>query len=201
MRASVASMICVALTRPAATAAATEAAESQAKSPAAVSSMEDRRRLGIVRQREFVDQRRVAQDQTQIERDAVVPGRIESETERLRACRNERVAGISRLRLGVCASGSRALGVRGFRLTDGFAFHAFGTGRNSSAKWHATCRGPKRRSFGIVILHIAALSGQRPWKRQTFGSGSIGLRGSPVSRNRPPPLSCKRGTAATRAWV
>src|SRR5580692_8399667 len=162
MRASVASTICVALTRPAVTAAAMVAAESQEKSPAAVSSMEDRRRLGFVRQREFVDQRREAQDQTQIERDAVVPGRIESETERLRAYRDERVAGIRGLGLGSRARGTGALGAGGFRLAAGFAFHAFGTSKNSSAKWQATCRGPKRRSFGIVVLHIEALSGQRP---------------------------------------
>src|ERR1700724_2796892 len=97
MRASAASTICVALTRPAATAAAIEAAESQAKSPAAVSSMKDRRGLGIVRQYEFVDQRRVAQDQTQIERDAAVPGRIECQTECLRVRRDQYLNGVDLL--------------------------------------------------------------------------------------------------------
>src|SRR5580700_10700792 len=162
MRASVASIIWVALTRPAVTAAAIEVAESQAKSPDAVSSMEDRRGLGIVRQRKFVDQCRMAQDQTQIEGDALVPGRIECQTECLRACHNECVDGILGPRLGGCANGAGALGARRFGLAAGFTFHAFGTSKNSSAKWHATCRGPKWRSFGIVVLHIAALSGQRP---------------------------------------
>jgi len=59
--------------------------------------MEDQCGLGIVRQRKFIDQRRMAQDQTQIERDAFVPGRVERQTERLRACHNERVDGILRL--------------------------------------------------------------------------------------------------------
>src|SRR5580693_8697646 len=106
IRANVASTIWVALTRPAVMAAAIEAAESQARSSAEVSSMEDWRRLGIVRQAKFVDQRRVAQDQTQIERDAVVPGRIECQTERPCVRLDQCVGGILALRFGGRASGT-----------------------------------------------------------------------------------------------
>src|SRR6202040_2282729 len=122
MRASVASTICVALTRPAVTAAAIEAAESQAKSPAAVSSMEDRCGLGIVWQREFVDQRCMAQDQAQIERNALVPRRIECETERPRVRRDQCVDGILAPHFGGRASETGVLGARGFRLAARFTF-------------------------------------------------------------------------------
>ena len=122
MRASVASTMLCALARPEVTAAAMSAAESQGKiARPAVSSMEDRRGLGIVGQRKFVDQRRMAQDQLQIEFDAGVPGRIERQPERPGACCDECVDGNSSGRvLAIARAGRRALGARGFRLAAGF---------------------------------------------------------------------------------
>src|SRR5271169_1559915 len=77
MRASAASTTDTALARQDDTAAAMSAAPMKSKSLAGVSSMEDRRRLGLVGQREFLDQGRVAQDQPQIEFDVFLPGRVD----------------------------------------------------------------------------------------------------------------------------
>ena len=78
MRASVASTMLDALARPPATAAAISAAVLQAKSSAAVSSTEHRRRLALVGQRKLVDQRGVGEEQLQIAACTPgVPGRID----------------------------------------------------------------------------------------------------------------------------
>ena len=47
--------------------------------------MEHRRGFGVVGEGKFIDQRRMAEDQLQIEFDAGLPGRIERQPERLRA--------------------------------------------------------------------------------------------------------------------
>src|SRR5580693_3927967 len=91
MRAMVASTTLAALARPLATAAAISAAVFHINFDAAVSSMKHRRRLGIVGQGKFVDQRSDAQDQLQIKFDAAVPGRLDSDAESLRARGDEAI--------------------------------------------------------------------------------------------------------------
>src|ERR1700733_4258920 len=132
MRASAASTTLTALARPDATAAAISAAVAKSKSVAGVSSIKYRRRLGIVRQREFVDQSRVTQNQSQIESHAGLPGRIEFQPERLCARRDHRrlLGFLSDLR------GRMDRGLSGrLRLAGYLAFHdTCCFGKNSSAK-------------------------------------------------------------------
>ena len=58
-----------------------------------------------------------------------------------------------------------------------------------------------RSSGGIALAQRSTPIGQRPWKRQAFGSGSIGLRGLPSSRGRASPRRAGSGIAATSACV
>src|ERR1700722_2432949 len=180
MRARVASTTLTALARPFATAAAISAALFHMNFDAVVSSMEHRRRLGIVGQSEFVDQRSDAHDQLQIEFDAAVPRRLDLDPERLRARRDkavDRVGGLcrdQRLALDRLLCTSRvalAASLRPHRLyfPRCLAFHD--RGKNSSAKWQATWRAPKGRNAGIDTLQASTPRGQRPSQRQTFGSG------------------------------
>jgi hypothetical protein len=60
--------------------------------------MEYRRRLGVIGQLEFVDQRAKVQDQAKVERDASMPGRIEGQTKRPGICCDQRVDGIDSFR-------------------------------------------------------------------------------------------------------
>src|SRR3546814_5005232 len=55
----------------------------------------------------------------------------------------------------------------------------------SPGKWQATeWPGPTPCSSGMVCSQASVPFGQRPYKRQTLGEGSIGLRGSPAMRRR-----------------
>ena len=72
--------------------------------------MEHWRGLGVVGQREFVDQRRMTQDQLQIEFDAGLPGRIERQPERLRARGDQRIDGVRLRRRRSARLGAARLG-------------------------------------------------------------------------------------------
>ena len=146
----------------------------QPRSAAGMSSMEHRPGLGIVGQRNSSTSAREAQDQSQIELDAA---RHAGSIVRPSACALGQQTSASmaialRARLGVSArlacatsawprlalrAGLRACVLRSLRFMS-----LSGFGRNSSAKWHATCRAPKRRSAGIVVLHESVPRGQRP---------------------------------------
>ena len=133
--------------------------------------MEPRRGFGIVGQWEFIDQRRKAQDQSQIERHSRLPGRIDRKPEGFRTGGDEKINRIKcgrrrvypfRLALyGLCGAVLPALRLR---FVGGFAFHGAigGRGEGSSAKWQATARSPNFRSAGIVVLHWTVPRGQRP---------------------------------------
>src|SRR4029077_3461889 len=123
MRANAASTMLAALARPDAKAAAMSPAVIQAKSNAVVSSTEHRGRLALVRKREAVDERRMLQQELQVEGDAGVPGRLDGQRERLdtRCRKGAHVIGLAatqRPRRRSCPS-------RRFRFAAyGFAGHA-----------------------------------------------------------------------------
>src|ERR1700682_4561629 len=141
MRGSAALTARVALARPSATAAAIPDAVLQAKSASVVSSMEYRCGLGIVRQRKAIDQRGVTQNQTKMDGDAAMPGRTKRQAECPRVRRDQGVGGMGLFRFGGCTARARwleaSLGAARLRLAARFSFHAFGTSKNSSAKWQA----------------------------------------------------------------
>jgi hypothetical protein len=114
-----------ALARPAAKAAVISPAVIQAKSKAVVSSTERRGRLALIRQREAVDDRRMLEQQLEIERNACVPGRLDWQRQGLYARGGEYAQFI-----GVAAAQEprwRPRAARRFRLAvEGFAGHAQG---------------------------------------------------------------------------
>ena len=68
-------------------------------------------------------------------------------------------------------------GGRRWRRRAGAWCRVYGAG--ASAKWQATSCGPTARSAGASRAQRSSPRGQRPWKRQTCGGGSIGLATSP----------------------
>src|SRR6516225_3265764 len=92
MRVRVASTTSSAVKRPDATATASGPAALQARSSrASASSIKYRRRLDFFRKSEFVDDFSMQQDQSQIERDCLMPCRVQGNTQCLRICGDEHV--------------------------------------------------------------------------------------------------------------
>jgi hypothetical protein len=53
--------------------------------------MEYRRRFGVIGELEFVDQRAKVKDQAKVERDALMPSRLDGQAERPGVCCDQRV--------------------------------------------------------------------------------------------------------------
>src|SRR6266446_5364510 len=88
-----------ALTSPALTARAVSAADAYAASKLTASCLEHRRRLGVIRQSEIADERRLAQDDPEVGLDRGPPLRLDWQVERRCRRRDEIVERIARQRL------------------------------------------------------------------------------------------------------
>jgi hypothetical protein len=183
MRASVAVTTLDALIWPAATAAPISAAVLQAKSTAGVSSMEYRRRFGIVGERKFIDQRRKSQNQLKIEFDPVVPGWINRQSESLRARHDQGIYDIGR-----CLHCARriALGADGF-LDAGAAPGRFCFPRpclselGGHSALHVACSAATKTHCGLTRFGAARTTVPEA-ANDLFGP--MGLRCSPFRRSR-----------------
>ena len=121
MRANADSTMLTALTRPAAKAAAISPAVVQAKSNAFFSSTEHRGRLGLVGERETVDESRMLKQQLQIKGDGRMPSRLDRQRKRLDARGGKRlyVIGLSARNGragGLACRADFALRLRGLRV-------------------------------------------------------------------------------------
>src|SRR5262249_40290471 len=133
-----------------------------AKSDALVSSTEHRGRLALVGKREAVDQRRMLEQELQIEGDAGPPGWLDRQRQRLDACGGERahVIGVSAAR----QPRRRSRLSRRFRLTVwGFAGHAR-TAFKISGRAHG--------ASAPIALSIVACAG-------TSAKAGVGFSGHP----------------------
>src|SRR5205085_1735933 len=94
--ASAASITAAALISPPLTACAISAADAETGSRVAASGMEHRRRLGVVSQREFRDQRPEAQCYLQVRLDRRPPFRLRGQTKRARGSIDEIIQRLAR---------------------------------------------------------------------------------------------------------